>query len=273
MIKPYDIHTHTVFCDGSDSPEIMAKAAIDLGMGCLGFSGHEFTSFDTSYCMSVEGTAEYRSRIAALKDSLAGKINILCGTERDYFGTPSGEYDYVIGSVHYLHSGDEFMPVDLSRETFAETVEGIYGGDYIRAAEEYYSYVARLPRATGCGIIGHFDLITKYGGNNPALGENNAVYRDSALSAADRLISEDMFFEINTGAVTRGLKAEPYPARFIMKYLAEKKAKIILSGDTHSAADLCRGWKTAAEYAGSCGFVSAWYPDDKGFSEFALSLI
>ena len=33
-------HTHTTFCDGSDSAEDVVLAAIDKGFSHLGFSGH-----------------------------------------------------------------------------------------------------------------------------------------------------------------------------------------------------------------------------------------
>ena len=33
-------HTHTLFCDGTASPEDMVKQALRLGFDHLGFSGH-----------------------------------------------------------------------------------------------------------------------------------------------------------------------------------------------------------------------------------------
>ena len=35
-----DIHTHTKWCDGKNSAEEMVRAALALGLECLGFSGH-----------------------------------------------------------------------------------------------------------------------------------------------------------------------------------------------------------------------------------------
>ena len=35
-----NVHTHTVFCDGADTPERMVLAAISAGMDTLGFSHH-----------------------------------------------------------------------------------------------------------------------------------------------------------------------------------------------------------------------------------------
>ena len=35
-----NLHSHTTFCDGKNTPEEMVRAAIALGMDSLGFSGH-----------------------------------------------------------------------------------------------------------------------------------------------------------------------------------------------------------------------------------------
>ena len=51
-----NLHTHTTFCDGVDTPEEMVQAALGLRMDTIGFSGHSFTPIDTSYCMTERAT-------------------------------------------------------------------------------------------------------------------------------------------------------------------------------------------------------------------------
>ena len=98
-----DLHVHTTYCDGKNTPEDLVLAALNRGMKCIGFSGHSYTFFDESYCMSKQNTARYRAEIAALKEKYKGKIKILCGVEQDYYSEePTVGYDYVIGSVHYI---------------------------------------------------------------------------------------------------------------------------------------------------------------------------
>ena len=48
-----DLHVHTTYCDGKNTPEEVVLSAIEKGVERLGFSGHAYTSFDESYCMSV----------------------------------------------------------------------------------------------------------------------------------------------------------------------------------------------------------------------------
>lgn len=38
-----NLHTHTIYCDGKDTPEEMILAACEKGFTSLGFSGHSFS--------------------------------------------------------------------------------------------------------------------------------------------------------------------------------------------------------------------------------------
>ena len=44
-----DFHVHSTYCDGNNSLEEMVRAAVDLKMSRIGFSGHAYTSFDDTY--------------------------------------------------------------------------------------------------------------------------------------------------------------------------------------------------------------------------------
>ena len=72
-----NIHTHTYHCDGKNPPEEMVLQAINEGMPALGFSGHSYTFFDESYCMSQAGTLEYIRQVRALQEKYADRIQIL----------------------------------------------------------------------------------------------------------------------------------------------------------------------------------------------------
>jgi histidinol-phosphatase (PHP family) len=58
--------------------------------------------------------------------------------------------------------------------------------------------------------------------------------------------------------MSRGWRTTPYPADFILKYLVEKKGRIILTGDSHAAESITYGYKDAVEYARSCGVKELW---------------
>ncbi|MBR3641781.1 MAG: histidinol-phosphatase [Oscillibacter sp.] len=243
MIKT-DLHTHTTFCDGKNTPAEMARAAYALGMDCLGFSGHGYAPYDTDACMTREGAREYRAAVAALKAEYAGKMRILCGVEQDFWSEEStAEYDYVIGSVHYIKCGAEYVCVDDSPERLCAGVERHFGGDFYACAEAYFDTVARVAEKTRCDIIGHFDLISKFNEKAHLFDEAHPRYAAAWQRAAERLLPYGKPFEINTGAMTRAWRTSPYPSAEMIDYLRERGARFLLSSDSHRAETLLYGFE------------------------------
>ena len=121
MIR-FDLHTHTVFSDGKNTPEEMVAYAEKNGIEILGISDHEYAPMQTSYCVSLENTPKYAETINALKEK--SKIKLYLGTERDYFSTESDiKYDYVIGSVHSILKNGEYIDVDHSEKVVVDNVQ------------------------------------------------------------------------------------------------------------------------------------------------------
>lgn len=239
MIPLADYHVHTAFCDGKNTPEEMVEAALAQGMTAIGFSGHSHTGFDESWCMSQAGTAAYRAEIARLKAAYAGRIRVLCGVEQDYFSDAStADYDYVIGGVHYVQLGGEYVPVDESAEILRAAAAKHFGGDIYGVAEAYFRTVADVCDKTGCDVIGHFDLIAKFNEGGALFDEAHPRYVVAWQSAADRLLACGKPFELNTGAMFRGCRSVPYPAPSMQDYLAARGASFLLSGDAHSTQAL-----------------------------------
>ena len=233
-----DLHTHTNFCDGKNTPEEMIVAAIQKGMDCIGFSAHSYTIFDQSYCMSQQNTERYKQEIGRLKKIYGDKIEILLGIEQDYYSdAPTKDYDYIIGSVHYVKVNDTYIPMD--DPPFEENIKKYFGGDYYALAEAYYETVADVAGKTACHIIGHLDLITKFNEGGKLFDENHPRYVAAWKKAVDALLPKNIPFEINMGALARGYRSAPYPAAPIIQYIKEKGGKLILSGDAHSADTLC----------------------------------
>ncbi len=253
-----DCHVHTRYCDGKASPAQTAQAALAAGLEQLGFSGHSYTFFDETWCMSREGTAEYRREIAALREAYAGKLDILCGVEQDYCSAePTSGYDYVIGSVHYVPAGESYLPVDESPALLRAGARSAFGGDIYAFAEAYFDTVSRVSEIPGCSVVGHFDLIAKFNEKTPLFDENHPRYVAAWQLAADRLLESGLPFELNTGAISRGYRSVPYPAPPILRYLAARGARFILNSDSHSPETLCFGfdeWRRAAEALG-CRFL------------------
>ena len=246
---PANYHTHTCFCDGKNTPEEMVLSAIALGCREIGFSGHSYTPFDDSFCMSRENTAAYVQSVRALQEKYRDQIKIYLGIEQDYHSPEStAGYDYIIGSVHYVEKGGVHLSVDESKDTQIALVEQYYGGDFYAFAEDYFATVADVYNRTKCHIIGHFDLIAKFNGAGDLFDPNHPRYQAAAQKALEALMDTPAILEVNTGAMSRGYTTEPYPARdFLGRWLAAGK-KILFSSDCHSKEHILFGYDVYETY-------------------------
>ena len=233
-------HTHSLFCDGADSPEELVQEAIRLGCPEIGFSGHSHLAEDVG-SMSEEGTREYCAEVRRLQKQYEGRIRILLGIEQDIFSEIERPlFDYVIGAVHYVEKNGVKYAVDESRESFLAAAEDVYGGDYLAMAEDYYALVGALPEKTGCDIVAHFDLITKYNEGDALFSTADPRYIAAADAALERLLEAGPrpLLEVNTGAMARGWRSEAFPERRIRERWLGEGGKLLLASDCHDRRNL-----------------------------------
>ena len=229
-----DLHTHTIYSDGNNTPEEMVLSAIEKGLRTFGISDHSYMDFDDSYCLKKGIVEQYIKEIENLKTKYKEKIKVLCGIEQDlYSDMPEYGFDYIIGSVHYIKLGDEYVPVDSSAEELRNAANKYFNGDIYPLLEEYYRLVSFVAEKTSADIIGHFDLITKFQEKEPLFDEKNERYIKAWKLAVDKLIEADIPFEINYGAISRGYRTSPYPSKEIQEYILKKGGRFILSSDSH----------------------------------------
>lgn len=271
MLPKSNLHTHTCFCDGKNTPEEVVTAAIGQGMESLGFSGHAYVPFDRSSCMSLEQTEEYRKEILRLRDQYRDRITVFCGIEQDYYSPifPSG-FDYVIGAVHYLLIDGEYQPLDYRADILREIIRKYFSNDPMLLARTYYGMVAELPERTGCDVIAHFDLIAKFNESDPVFDETDPRYLRYAIDALDALLERDMIIEINTGAISRGYRRTPYPAPILLHRIAEKGGRVTFGSDSHSKDTLLYARDEAIHIARAAGLGRMEWLSPDGWRSFAL---
>lgn len=272
MIGKANFHTHTTFCDGKELAEDMVLAAMKKGFTALGFSGHSYTHFDKRYCMSKTGMGEYRDEVWRLKQLYADKISIYCGIEQDFYSSePSSDFEYAIGSVHYIKKEGQFLLVDEMPEIMKKDILEQFGGDPYAYAKVYFETVKQILQKTNADIIGHFDLITKFNEDNTIFDTTKKRYKDYGIEAIEALIPYDKPFEINTGAIYRGFRKEVYPSVDFLKEIKNRGGNILFSSDSHDGESLGFGFHEAEKLAFELGFQSrlVWTP--KGFEEVGLS--
>ena len=234
-----ELHCHTTFCDGKNTPEEMVLAAIQKGLCRIGFSGHSPTPYSASYAIHEERLQEYYAEITRLKQVYAGRIEVLLGLELDLYSDPPPEVlDYCIGSVHHIVVDGKNYEVDHKPEILRQCVHEAFDGDAYAMCEAYFASVARLADLHP-DIVGHFDLVTKYIEIDPLFDPNHPRYLAAAFGAIDALLPTEAIFEINTGAMSRGYRTTPYPAPVLLEYIKARGGRVLLTGDSHATDTLC----------------------------------
>jgi len=238
-----DFHTHTTYCDGKNTLQEMVKAAVSKGMTALGLSGHSYAPYDKDCCMTLEGTLSYRREAQRCKELCSGIINIYCGVEQDiYAPAPAEPFDYMIGSVHYIGDLSDPVPVDYKPELLKKLADERFGSDMYALCEAYFKAVSEVVDRTGCDIIGHFDLISKFNEKDCIFDSSCERYVNAWKNAADKLLKTGALFEINTGAMSRGYRTSPYPSEEMILYIADRGGRFVLSSDAHSADGIMHGF-------------------------------
>ena len=115
-------HAHSTYSDGKNTLEEMVQAAIKCGMKEIGFSDHAPIPFYCEWSIRAQRLEDYKKEVLALKEKYKDQIKIYLGIEQDYYSTEAEDYEYLIGSVHYVYKNGEYLPVDLSAKAMQEFV-------------------------------------------------------------------------------------------------------------------------------------------------------
>ena len=239
-------HTHTTWCDGKDSPEVVVLAAIEKGFGAIGFSSHAMLpEDDTPWVLTPEKAPRYAAEIRTLAKKYEGRIRILCGVEADYVpggATPDRRAyaaispDYIIGSVHFVVAPDGArVSVDESPESLADGIRRHFGGDAEAYLHAYFAQVREMLLSCDFDVVGHLDLVRKFNTRHPYFDETAPWYLAELDRTADAVSASGKIAEVNTGAISRGWLDDAYPSAAFRDRLRARGVKFILSADAHAA--------------------------------------
>ena len=251
-------HTHTNWCDGRDSMERMALAAVDKGFSELGFSTHAMLpAGPLDWTLTAERIGDYVTEARELADGYDGRLRILCGIEADYLQGASSpdrrvyaayDLDYVIGSVHFVRAPDgAAVAVDASPRELADGIAAHFGGGAEALVRAYFAAV-RESLAFDFDVVGHPDLVRKFNLKHPYFDERAAWCREELERTADAIAASGKVVEVNTGAISRGWLDDAYPSAEFRALLRSRGVRFVLSSDAHSADALdCAFDRFAAE--------------------------
>lgn len=247
-----DYHTHTPLClHAEGKPEEYLDQAIAANLVDYGISDHAPQSpepFD-DWRMLEEDLPQYFEWIERARQHAAGRVQVRSGLECDWLPDchdwishldAQHEWDYLIGSIHYLGDKWDFdNPKWLGR--WAET----------DVAEVWTTYWKEYEKMASSGLfdfLGHPDLIKKFA-YTPA-GDLRRFY-DPVIEA---VAANDVAIELNTAGFHKPC-SEQYPSSEFLNLAAEAGIAITLSSDAHHPSEVARDFDKGLQLIKKAGFT------------------
>lgn len=265
MIKQ-NLHTHSQYDDGKDAIDEIVQKAQERGFTILGFSGHGYYAKDDS-SMTPEKTKQYIQDVRQAQQQAPNGLKIYLGIEEDSMAPIENveDFDYVIGSVHYLEHNGKIYPIDYSQEQFDEMLKEGYQNDINALAKDYYLAIERQAQNPNIQIIGHLDLIAKYNEDQTYYCFDDPKILSYAKVAIEQLVKAGKIFEMNSGAMARRYRNSPYPSIELLKLIYEANGKILINTDCHHKEYLDYGMQICLDLAKQIGFKTLEMFNGKNF--------
>ena len=271
MNTKQNLHVHSTFCDGKDTPEEMIETAIERGFGSIGFSVHSYVSASPFGMVTPKKINTFNEAIPRIKEKYRGIIDIYKGIEYDIYSDCGFDgYDYTIASVHYLKTNEGRKTFDVGADATAEYIDKYFDNDPMKFAKVYYDAVASMSEYGSFDVIGHFDLITKNNEIKSFFDTESKEYLSLAFDAIRTLKNKIPFFEVNTGAISRGYRTSPYPQIDILRELKANGFGAVISSDCHDRRYVDCFYEEAKALLAHVGFNSRFILTQNGFEEVAL---
>ncbi|MDR2606828.1 MAG: histidinol-phosphatase [Treponema sp.] len=267
------LHTHSIYCDGTDEIETICRVSFEKGLVSLGFSSHAPLSLcrntateipDTPWHMKAEKLPAYLAEIGEARKRWAGKLDIYSGLEADYiegFASPAElrrrlpGLDYIIGSVHYIvPSGGAYFAVDGPPEGTERGFREGFGGDGEAFTGKYWDTVEAMIGEGGFDILGHVDILKKNNGEGRFFDPEDARYLRRAGEIAESALKAGIVVEVNTGGINRGRIPETYPSVKILRFFREAGVPALITSDAHRAEDLDGHYYIALQVLREAGY-------------------
>lgn len=256
---------HSRYSDGKGELRDFVQSAIKSGFTTIGLSDHSPVPLDNCWSMKIDKLQAYINEVKKLKRDYQNDFELLLGVELDYidginvkeyidFG--SCDFDYFIGSVHYIYSKilGQYLTVDDSEDEFKYLLSKGFDNSAQDLVHAYYSSLRKMVKAYNPKVIGHIDLIKKNNGQNKYFNEQDYYYIREVEMTLDVIKKHGAFIEINTGAISRGYTDVPYPSGFILRRCLEKGIGVTLNSDAHEPLNIGYKFDNMIEMLKEIGF-------------------
>ena len=145
------------------------------------------------------------------------------------------DFDYVIGSVHFV--GDGAVDADGEYDVWAAT------GDPDAVWRRYFELLAEAARSGLFDILAHPDLVKVWGRGRPTPDRDLRFYYEPAVEA---IADSEVAVEVSTAGYRKPV-GEIYPAPAFAEMCVDAGAAFALSSDAHSPGDIGYGYERAVE--------------------------
>lgn len=228
----YDYHIHSNFSpDSKTSMENMIETSIDLGLREICFTDHMDYDINQTNKFVVD-YKKYLHKLSLMQNKYKNKISIKKGIElglqphlidkckRD---VESNSFDFVICSLHAIDKDDLYYDDYFHDKTQFQAYEIYY--------KRLYEIVKNFDKYS---VIGHLDLIKRYGKYDSILKDN--LFIDIIEETLKEIIKNGKGIEINTSCFKYNLP-DLTPSKQIIKLYKDLGGEIITTGsDSHSPA-------------------------------------
>ncbi|MGI8660958.1 MAG: histidinol-phosphatase [Thermoleophilaceae bacterium] len=258
MLTDYHVHLRP---DGEETPagryftpanaQRYREAASERGIGELGVSEHIHR-----FAQALDVWKHPSWRASALDDLDAycafvrEQTDLRLGIEADYIAEredrmasllDAREWDYVVGSVHFL--GDEAVDMrdsewDIWRSSDPEKVW-----------RRYFETLGEAARSGMFDILAHPDLVKVWGSSAPVPDGDLRRFYELALPG---IAESDVAIEVSTAGLHKPV-GEIYPARGFLELCLEAGRPVALSSDAHVPEDLGRDYEQAIDWLRELG--------------------
>jgi histidinol-phosphatase (PHP family) len=229
----FDYHTHTALCHhATGQPRDYVLAAQRLGLSEIGFSDHNPmpTQFD-EWRMAPEDLGNYLGMISEVRAEFSDypiKLGLECDFIPGYENhlrwlTTQAEWDYLIGSVHYIAPGwDVDNPIHMKKWT-EYPVEQIW--------QLYFESYTRMACSGLFDFLAHVDLVKKFGFRPE--GDLTRFYEETLTAIADH----DLAIEVSTAGLRKECR-EIYPSRHFLELAHARHIPVLINSDSHQPEEV-----------------------------------
>jgi len=276
-----NLHTHTLFSDGSDDPAVYVDTAISQNFSSLGFSDHSPLPFDNTFALREENLTAYCNEILRLKKQFSGRINLFLGMEIDFIpgsGYPFSHFqsnfplDFTIGSVHLVRNGapDDLWFIDgPDPATYDEGLNLLFGGDIRKGVTAYYRQINEMLITNRLDVIGHLDKIKMHNRNRFFL-ESEPWYIALIDETLELVRQTGTIVEVNTRGLYKKRSTTHFPGPAVLKKIKDLNIPVIISSDAHKPHEISLLFKETAALLHGVGFRDLMNLSQAGWEKVPL---